>query len=217
MSLINLLFRTTVGAAGGIVGAKTQLGFVTLDVAIELEHSREARVTEFPIEGGAIITDHVVMSPNRLKVSGLITDTPFESLTAFFGAARSSAAFSMLQVMFEARTPFSVYTPRQLYNNMVIERLVVPETKEGALRFECAMVEITTVFAQNAALPPTSEASGSSKLSKNGGGTSQLASSNVTNPGANGIGVNGSRVNPSMQGPERLTSWAKQISNGLGF
>lgn len=205
MSLVQLMFDTATSAAMTAFGRRTQIGWATVDVAVEMEHVREADVSQFPVEYGATITDHVRSKPQRLEISGFVTDTPLESGGLSIGSARSSATFHLLQMMMEARQPIIVLTPRQLYTNMVIERLSVPEVREASLRFQCSLVRVDRVFAQNSALPPTAEATTSPAASASGGGTGRLTSGNVANP-EHAAGSVGIRAAP-QPAPPQVKSW----------
>ena len=210
MTILNILFRTATAEAASVLRARTQIGYATVDVALEVNHTREAQVTEFPVEAGGVITDHAILRPKRLSISGLVTDTPLaDGVGSLLGSARSSATFGILEALWEARNPFIVYAPRQLYLSMLIERLYVPESKEGSLRFQCDMVEIVTVFAQNVTIPPTAETSTAVKGVPNatstasGGGVSALTPGNVSNPEALSNTIDVGRVAPS-QTPKSL-------------
>ena len=216
MSIISLMFQTATSAALQAAGRRTQIGFATVDVAIEMEHARDAQVTEHPVETGVVIADHVVLRPARVNISGFVTDTPLFASGLNLGSARSSATFFMLQNMFEARTPIMVLTPRRLYTSMIIDRLSMPESREGALRFECSLVEIKQVFSQNAAMPPTSEAPGGAAITAvnaGGGGIGKLVDGNVANP-SHATGIGGIRAAVQEAAPQSR-SWLSTLT-GIG-
>lgn len=56
------------------------LGF---DVTISESHPSEAQPTEFPVEGGSVITDHVVQAPDVFSAVVLVTETPTDG--GFYG------------------------------------------------------------------------------------------------------------------------------------
>ena len=55
---------------------------VVFDTAITEEHSSSATVTKFPVESGADITDHIVLSPRQLNITGVVSDTPIHNMDA---------------------------------------------------------------------------------------------------------------------------------------
>lgn len=183
MTALSLLFRNLAGARN----LPTQIGVLTLDVTVEEEHHFDADVTEFPVEGGAVITDHVRLNPRRLTLTGFVTDTPLSSLGLSLGRSRSASAFFALETMWQLRIPFVVVSQLRIYRNMVIESLSVPKTREKALRFTCTMKEINVVFSQTAVIP------GEPANVANGGGAEALSSTNVTRKVADTVGMDAGR------------------------
>lgn len=199
MALLQFLFNA---ALGGSTGLPTQIGLITLDVTIEETHDRRAEPTDFPIEGGSSISDHVRLQPNKLTVSGFITDTPLllndlGLQGVGLGRARAATAFQLLESMFEARLPFTVVSQLRVYQNMVIESLSVPKTRESALRFRVTMQELKLVSGQNVLIPASaSEAAKSAQSSgggASGGGAGSLGAGNVSNAARDGVGVDAGR------------------------
>ncbi|PZQ49758.1 MAG: hypothetical protein DI556_09815 [Rhodovulum sulfidophilum] len=215
MSLVQLMFQTATSTALSGLGRRTQIGWAAVDVAISTEHTREAEATQHPVEYGVMISDHIVRRPARLEISGFVTDTPLFAAGFSLGTARSSATFHLLNSMLDARAPIYVLTPRRLYPSMVIERVRVPEGREGALRFECSMKEITQVFSQSIALPPTAEVSqGSTAASAGtGGGTGRLVEGNVADP-THAAGTGGNRAS-APEAPARTQGWLAKLA-GIG-
>ena len=206
MSLINLFFQTATSSALTEFGRLTQIGWATVDVAFDVEHIRQSEVSQFPVEYGAVISDHVRMKPQRLELNCFVTDTPLSSGGISLGSARSSATYHLLQMMMESRQPIYVLTPRQLYTSMVIERLSVPEEREASLRFQCSLVKVDRVFSQNLALPPTAEAPATAAAAAQGGGTGRLTSENVSNPehAAGTVGIRSA----ATAAPAQTRSWS---------
>lgn len=46
------------------------------DAVINEQHSRDAQVTQFPVETGQVVTDHIIVAPPEITVQGIITDSP---------------------------------------------------------------------------------------------------------------------------------------------
>ena len=51
-----------------------QIGTIKIDVTNEETHDSTMRVTDNPIESGAVIADHAALEPRKLKISGLMVD-----------------------------------------------------------------------------------------------------------------------------------------------
>lgn len=103
--------------------AKGRVGLVELDVTLSENHTFNARATNFPIETGGDITDHIINDPDILNLSGIVSDTPLNALSFF---SRSIDAFNRLVEIHERREPITVVTGLKVYNNMVMTLLDVP-------------------------------------------------------------------------------------------
>lgn len=71
------------GLLGSILSTPKRVQFiqnnktvVQLDASIHEEHSRSSPATEFPVENGTDISDHVIIKPFKLTITGIISDTP---------------------------------------------------------------------------------------------------------------------------------------------
>jgi RNase H-fold protein (predicted Holliday junction resolvase) len=115
---------------------------VTFDTMVSEEHRYSARVTDYPVEFGTIISDHIFKQPDTVHLSGLITDTP---LTIFAPFNRSVAAFNTLVQIFENRQVVDIVTGIKIYRNMAMTLLDVPRTvKTGqTLTFNIQFQRIT--------------------------------------------------------------------------
>lgn len=185
--LLSLLYQTVLGS----FGLPNAMGALVLDATLEESHEFGARVTEFPIEGGAIITDHVALQPRTLTLQGFVTDTPLALANFSLGRSRTASSYFLLEEMWRARIPFAVVSRLKLYENMVIESLVIPKDKEGALRFTCTMKQLTFVSGQNVAIGG----------GKNGSGSGKLAGNNVARP-QDALGTDGGRQAAPEASPE---------------
>ena len=214
MSLLSLLFR--VATSGSNI--RTQIGLVTLDVTISEEHHRSARVTEFPIEGGGNINDHVSLGPKTLDIEGLITDTPFSESGFSLGRSRASTAFFVLEQLWEYRIPFIVYSQLAVYPNMVIESLDIPKSRASELRFKCKLRQLTIVSGQSAIIPagdgsPVTTPPGVLSL---GGGANALSFGNVSVPQVAALGVDMGRQ-IATQATAGIAAKASSVISALGF
>ncbi len=109
---------------GGVPGESG----VLLDAVLKEEVEHDAEVTEFPIEVGAAINDHVIVRPPIFVMTGTVTDTPHRfPATTYLNSddsSRSSAAWAMLVAVHARALPFTLRdTNFQVYDNMVIQNL----------------------------------------------------------------------------------------------
>lgn len=155
------------GAGSGIVGSlirgKTRVQFIQnnstviqIDASLKEDHVRDSPPTEFPVENGDTISDHIILKPFQLTINGIITDTPLNPslLSAFANSAVASlippvglavasagvallsattksdspsvAAYQQLLALQENAKPFDVLTSLYRYPNMWMKSISAP-------------------------------------------------------------------------------------------
>ena len=103
---------------------------IQLDASIKEIHGRESPPTEFPVENGTVISDHVMIKPFNLELTGVISDTPVgdtqglitevatsftSALTPPVGLVAASAGYALFSALSESEAP-SVVAYNQLLN-----------------------------------------------------------------------------------------------------
>ena len=100
-----------------MVAGKTEvaaIGLISrLDGFYAEEHRVRVRTTEYPVETGADLTDHVVREPYRLKLKGSATE-------AQKGTQAGLQAWAALLAHINARRPIAVVTRLGTYLNMMM-------------------------------------------------------------------------------------------------
>lgn len=176
------------------IGLPSMIGLVMVDVTLEETHNFKAIPTDFPVEGGSFITDHVRLEPLSLSISGFVTDTPLTSSGIGLGRAKTVSTFYLLEQMWRDRVPFTVLSQLRIYSNMIVESVSIPKSRESALRFNATLREIQFAYGQNAFIPATSDKSlQNSSVQASGGGISEMTSSNVANVARDSVGVDAGR------------------------
>lgn len=102
---------------------QSRVGDVFLDATLSETHQYTAKITSYPLEDGRDVSDHIIKDPPELQISGIVSDTPLNILSAF---NRSVDSFERLVRMFEAKQIITVVTGIKVYLNMVIVSLQVP-------------------------------------------------------------------------------------------
>jgi hypothetical protein len=90
-------------ALTSILGGKTRVQFIqnnktviTLDASINETHTRESPPTEFPVESGPTVSDHIIVKPFALEITGIISDTPIGGLGGLLQEAATSLATKLI-------------------------------------------------------------------------------------------------------------------------
>lgn len=183
---------------------RTEIGILTLDAAISVNHTLRATPTKNPIESKSGVaadnfTDHVRLENRMLTIEGFISEAPLSNLgsafNVFTGAATSyvssrvpnavqgfaaqafatglgtvsgmianrlpgdltypTRAYEYLVELWRNRIPFLVHTRMQLYWDMIITDLSVPqEAADGrSLRFNATFEQIEIVKTSTVKIP----------------------------------------------------------------
>lgn len=127
------------------------IGDLVLDARISENHQLSNDVTQYPIEEGSNITDHVRNRPFVLTMTGHVSDSPIEyyglssSLNSLSGETRSSSAFDQLVSIYNGKKLVDVQTTLNLYQNMSIQDLIFPRdnTVGQELRFTATLIQVT--------------------------------------------------------------------------
>lgn len=116
--------------------ARTAISGVVLDAVLSEDHSYNSRVTNYPVENGLIISDHIINEPDALQITGVVSDTPLSFLTLLANPigvsnAPSVNAFNALVEIHNRRERITVVTGIKVYTNMVITSLQVPRNVQS--------------------------------------------------------------------------------------
>lgn len=153
--------------------SQAKIGTLPLDASLRESHKFSSKITSFPVENGADITDNILINPKQLTIEGFITDTPVkylagirDALSAASGSGSpSKSAFETLQKIQESRTLITIVTGLKTYENMAIESIEFPrDPKTGqTLRFSISLKEVilTTFIETNLTTDQLKDVNGS--------------------------------------------------------
>ena len=115
------------------VTAVSGFGFLQLmDGYYAEEHRVRVRTTDYPVETGADLTDHVVREPYRLKVKGSATE--YQQ-----GSQAGLQAWSKILRHINLRQPITVVTRLGTYSNMILVDSKVPINDSTGLSLDIDM------------------------------------------------------------------------------
>lgn len=125
---------------------KRQLAGVELQVVIRENTNDTLTITKQPVQQGAAITDHAYKEPTTLSMSICFRDNPLESL---------SSIYQDLLDLQSAREPFTVVTPKRVYDNMLIAVLLnnTDKNTENCLQIDLTLQEVLIVDVTTAVVP----------------------------------------------------------------
>jgi hypothetical protein len=93
------------------------------DCVVEEKHDETNTITEFPIETGAVTSDHIRSNPVRVQLKGIVAETAVfdESIFPNNNARRVKDAYDALIQMKRSGDVFDLQTSLQTYSSMAIE------------------------------------------------------------------------------------------------
>jgi hypothetical protein len=130
------------------------IGKFAIDAALSESHDKQADITEFPIEDGSTLTDHVIVRPRQYRVQGIVSNNPVGegfrvieddgSVLVLEDTPLAEQARVALEEMLAARQPLRVVTAKCTYDNMVMQSLSFSDGAENgdALIFDASFKQI---------------------------------------------------------------------------
>lgn len=198
MSFVAMIF----GWNGG-----TSIGAVPLDALVSEKTSLNSRATDYAVEDGPPVTDHVVQESELLTLDGWVTAAEVSllgglvegavgalrtggslgGLSAKAGRSKLISAKDALRKIHADRLPITVTTGLDVYVDVVMERCEIGRTNEGGDRFEISadFKRIRKVTLRQADIPPE----------KTSGSATGKAGQTKTNAGK----TNGTEVTPKQK------------------
>jgi hypothetical protein len=127
------------------------IGQIYPDVTIEEGHQDESIVTADPVQGGALVTDHIFDRPPSVVIRGGFSN----SSAGYVGYVQEQ--YQELLKLKASKTPFSLSTGKRPYEGMVIQALsvVTDPHSEYVLMFVANCVHINIVKDAKASDPST--------------------------------------------------------------
>lgn len=147
-------------------GTQDVITEIPLDARVGSTYRFSSSITQYPVESGATITDHVHLNPDEISMEGMVSDTPVNELPSvlslrgdreYQGAGtRSQTAFDTLMAVWRDRTPLTVVTEYMIFDDMLVESFEVPKSPDRgeAIWFSATLKKINTVETLTASLPP---------------------------------------------------------------
>lgn len=208
--LINAVSTTSSGFfqnIANVLQGSAQGGYsgIVVDATLSETHENECEVTNYPVETGAAISDHVQLKPKIYTMEGIISDTPISFLilenavsvvntfnATFLNKQRSTQVYDSLVLLQASRQPFTVISSLKRYPNMIMKSFTVDRDSDSAneIHFKMTLQQVLLVTSQ------TSSAQGQNlgqRVQKTAQVTQQQTqqptTTNVENPTGNDNGL----------------------------
>ncbi len=131
---------------------KKSIGGISIDAFVEETYNHSAQVTEYPVEDGTNINDHVVQNPDEISVNGVVGDISiYEDYSQTTPPTnRAADYYAKLVDLKEKGNPVTIVTGLKVYDNMVIKSISVVRNADNgkALVFTMNLVKVRVIKSQ---------------------------------------------------------------------
>lgn len=131
---------------------KSYIGIIEIDSIVEESVTIESEITEYPVEAGANVNDHVIIKPAEFLMKGVVSDSSnyyiYDTSTIkdrFVGdVSKSKVVWEQLLKLQAERQPFVLIQNLKSYSNVLITSLSTSQDKDTsrALFFTAALKEV---------------------------------------------------------------------------
>jgi len=160
-----------------LFGQNRTIGEITVDVVVKEDTNDTLTITKQPVQQGASITDHAYKEPTVLSMSIFFQDNFLVSL---------SKLYKELLDLQTNRVPFTVTTPKRIYESMLIATLSQTTDKytENCLALNVTFQEVILVSVGVVEVPRTKQ-----RFPGTTGATQPAGKKSLLRSGADGIGL----------------------------
>lgn len=173
---------------------------IEFDALISQTDTLEATVPEYTVEDGFVVSDAIILNPEKLDMVLYITDTPVTWYSRHgSGQNRVESIEKQLKELYYTAEPTTVVTSTRSYTDMAIESLSISKSSEIGYAREASIsfkkIRVTT--AKTTTIPDSYGKSGATQASA---GTASTSSASSGGSGSSSGGSSGSSGGSSSSG-----------------
>lgn len=191
---------------------------IEFDALISQTDTLEATVPEYTVEDGFVVSDAIILNPEKLDMVLYITDTPVTWYSRHgSGQDRVETIVKQLQELYFTAEPTTVVTSAKSYANMAIESLSISKSVEigYAREVSISFKKIRVTSAKTTTIPDSYGKSGTTQASAGTAGTSSGSSGGSSGSGSSG-GSSGSGSSSGSSGGSK-SSILYSAANSIGL
>ena len=193
---------------------------IEFDALISQTDTLEATVPEYTVEDGFVVSDAIILNPEKLDMVLYITDTPVTWYSHHgSGQDRVETIVKQLQELYFTAEPTTVVTSAKSYTNMAIESLSIAKSLEigYAREVSISFKKIRVTSAKTTTIPDSYGKSGTTQASAGTASTSSGSSGGSSGSGSgSGGGSSGSGSNSGSSGGSK-SSILYSAANSIGL
>ncbi|OOF52568.1 phage baseplate protein [Rodentibacter trehalosifermentans] len=136
-------------------GKSTTIGALELDALLTESTSLRSQITEYPVEDGTVISDHITKEAETLSLNGVITGAG-TLFSPSFGKVELLVAKEALRELHNARELVTVVTGLDVYSDFAIESLDIERNADDGerLNISAELRKIKKVQLRTEEMPP---------------------------------------------------------------
>lgn len=150
-------------ATSNVLGSQYNLlHTIPIDVTITETHSLKQTITDKPVEGGATISDNIILLPSTVKIKGILAGDILSGDTL-------GDKFNSLKSLRKTREPFTLTTSLDIYRNMFFDGEIVINRDSSNIRavvFDTVLKQVNIIESLTTTVPPESVAAENDKKGK---------------------------------------------------
>ena len=193
---------------------------IEFDALISQTDTLEATVPEYTVEDGFVVSDAIILNPEKLDMVLYITDTPVTWYSRHgSGQDRVETIVKQLQELYFTAEPTTVVTSAKSYTNMAIESLSISKSVEigYAREVSISFKKIRVTSAKTTTIPDSYGKSGTTQASAGTASTSSGSSGGSSGSGSGSSGgSSGSGSNSGSSGGSK-SSILYSAANSIGL
>ena len=193
---------------------------IEFDALISQTDTLEATVPEYTVEDGFVVSDAIILNPEKLDMVLYITDTPVTWYSRHgSGQDRVETIVKRLQELYFTAEPTTVVTSAKSYTNMAIESLSIAKSLEigYAREISISFKKIRVTTAKTTTIPDNYGKSGATAASAGTASTSTGSSGGSSGSGSgSGGGSSGSSGSSGSNGNSK-SSILYSAANSIGL
>lgn len=204
----------------------TQVGSLKVDIVKSFEYTYDQDVTEYPVETGFEIADHIVNKPLKLTMTVGIASSP---VTWFwkngYGAKKFANGLQLLEEIRDKKEPVTIVRPEKKYDNMVMTscRVSKHDSTKSIIYADLSFMQIVKVTTQTTAIPENvvtaSQEENAGETAANVGAADttsvDVGGGSLDVPSDSGLDLGGTGETPTNK--SYLAACVDNVKSGLGL
>ena len=129
-----------------------------LDASLGESHDTSGDLTDHPVEDGSVVTDHLILRPFELTITGFVTNTPtdpqleaaaLELANQGGVSTRVQATYGIMLELLRLGGTLTIDTGLKTYENMILTNVSVPRgVPTQAIRPQLKFRQVTFAYTQ---------------------------------------------------------------------